>query len=115
MLVHLLLAFPTGHLRDRFDRVVVGLAYALAVAWTLNELLYVGDWVRMVCNPECVQNVFVIWPDVERYNWLRNVIASAFSLGVIPLVLVALWRHWRAAGGAARRTLLPLVVGVPCG
>ena len=45
VLVQLLLAFPSGYLRDRFDRVVVGLAYTLGVAWALNELLFVGDWV----------------------------------------------------------------------
>jgi signal transduction histidine kinase len=111
--VQLLLAFPSGYLRDRFDRVVVGLAYALGVAWALNELLFVGDSVRMGCSPDCVQNVFVILPNDELYNWLRNAIAVAFSLFVLPLVVVALWRHWRAAAPAARRTLLPLVVGVP--
>src|SRR4029453_19130286 len=113
--VHLLLAFPSGYLRDRLDRVVVGLAYALGVAWALNELLFVGDRVRMGCDPDCVQNVFVVLPNEELYNWLRNGIAVAFSLIVLPLVLVALWRHWRAAAPAARRTLLPLVFGVPLG
>ena len=32
---------------------------------------------------------------------------------LVPLVLIGLWRHWRDAGTAARRTLLPLVVAVP--
>src|SRR6188474_249161 len=45
--VQLLLAFPSGYLRDRFDRIVVGLAYTLGAAWALNELLFVGDWRRM--------------------------------------------------------------------
>jgi signal transduction histidine kinase len=111
--VQLLLAFPSGYLRDRFDRVVVGLAYTLGVAWALNELLFVGDWRPIGCNPDCVRNVLVILPNEELYNWLRNAIAVAFSLFVLPLVVVALWRHWRAAAPAARRTLLPLVVGVP--
>jgi signal transduction histidine kinase len=109
----LLLAFPSGYLRDRFDRVVVGLAYTLGVAWALNELLFVGDWVHMGCNPDCVQNVFVVLPNKDLYDWLRNAIAVAFSLVVLPLLVAALWRHWRLAAPAARRTLLPLVVGVP--
>ena len=55
----------------------------------------------------------MLLPNEELYNWLRNAIAVAFCLVVLPLVVVALWRHWRAAAPAARRTLLPLVVGVP--
>ncbi|HEY3163817.1 MAG TPA: sensor histidine kinase [Candidatus Limnocylindrales bacterium] len=110
---HLILAFPTGLLRGRFDRSVVGLAYALGAAWAANELLFVGDWFRIGCNPDCVQNVFVILPDEQLYNWFRNVITVAFCLVELPLLIVGLWRHWRAAAPAARRTLLPLVVGVP--
>jgi len=113
LLVQLLVAFPSGYLRDRFDRRVVGLAYLLIAAWTLKELLFVGDWWRVGCNPECVRNVFVFWPDDALYNWLRNVIASISAFAVVPLVILAVWRHWRAAGTAARRTLLPLIVAVP--
>jgi signal transduction histidine kinase len=111
--VHLLLAFPTGRLRDRFDQVVVALAYALGICWALNELLLVGDWFRLGCNPDCVENVLVLWPDAELYNALRNIITAIFALMVLPLVIVGLWRHWHAAAPAARRTLLPLIVGVP--
>ena len=42
--IHLLVAFPSGVLRDRFDRLVVGWAYLLVAAWTLKELVFVGDW-----------------------------------------------------------------------
>ncbi|HEY6058109.1 MAG TPA: hypothetical protein VIV06_08755, partial [Candidatus Limnocylindrales bacterium] len=76
VLVQLLLAFPSGYLRDRFDRLVVGWAYVFVAAWTLKELLLVGDWWRVGCNPECVRNVFVFWPNDVLYDWLRNVIAS---------------------------------------
>ena len=111
--VQFLVTFPTGYVRDRFDRFVVGLAYALVAAWTLNELIFVGDWFEILCDPDCVRNVFVIWPDGERYDWLKNVVVACFCLVLIPLIIVALWRHWRAAAPAARRALLPLVVGAP--
>ena len=111
--VQLLVAFPSGYLRDRFDRLVVGWAYLLVAAWTLKELLFVGDWFHIGCNPECIRNVFVIWPNDELYDWLRNAIASITAFTLFPLVIVAIWRHWRAAGAPARRTLLPLVVAVP--
>ena len=35
--VQLVVTYPTGYFRDRFDRVVVGLAYALAAAWALQR------------------------------------------------------------------------------
>ncbi len=110
--VNLLVAFPSGYLRDRFDRLVVGWVYVLVAAWTLVQLVLTGEW-TVACVPECVGNVFVIWSDGELYDWLRNVIASVGTLTLFPLVLVALWRHWRAAGAAARRTLLPLIVAAP--
>jgi len=111
--VQFLLTFPTAYIRDRFDRFVVGLTYGLAVAFELNELFFVGNWVQLGCNPHCVQNAFIIWPNAELYDWLRNVIVAGFCLVVIPLTIVALWRHWRVAAGVARRTLLPIVVGAP--
>lgn len=113
VLVQLLVAFPTGYVRGRFDRLVVTWAYLLVAVWTLKELLLVGDWWQLGCNPECVNNVFVIWPNEGLYERLRDVIASITALTLIPLVIVSIWRHWRAAGAAARRTLLPLIVAVP--
>ena len=110
--IHLLLAFPSGYLHDRFDRVVVVFAYALVTAWSLNQLLLWGEW-AFACNPSCIRNVFVIWPNPELYDWLRNAITVIGIAGLFPLVLVGLVRHWRQAGAAGRRTLLPLIVGVP--
>ena len=111
--VQFLVTFPTGYIRHRFDRSLVAIVYGVVVAWALNELLFVGVWWQLLCDPDCVQNAFVIWPDPELYDWLRNIIVAVFCLILIPLIIVALWRHWQAAAPAARRTLLPLVVGAP--
>jgi signal transduction histidine kinase len=111
--IHLVVTFPTSYLRDRFDRFVVGLAYGLAAAFALKELLLVGDWWQLLCNPECLRNAFVVWPNPELYDWLDIVIVGGFFLVLSPLTIVALWRHWRAAAAGARRMLLPFVVGVP--
>jgi signal transduction histidine kinase len=113
VLMHLLVAFPTGYLRDRFDRLVVGLAYVLAGAFTATELLFAGDWWRLACNPDCIRNLIVVLPDQAVFDTLRDAITATFVLIVIPLVFVAIARHWRAAGSAARRVLMPLVVAVP--
>jgi len=111
--IHLLVAFPSGDLRDRFDRLVVGWVYVAVGAWTAMQLLLAGDWWQLGCNPDCVHNVLVIWPNGDLHDWLRKVIAAVGIVVTVPLVAIALWRHWRAAGAAARRTLLPVIVAVP--
>ena len=113
VLIQLLVGFPTGYVRGRFDRLVVAWVCLLVAGWTLNEFLFVGDSWRLGCNPDCVTNLFVIWPNEALYNSLRDAIASITALTLIPLVILSVWRHWRAAGPAARRTLLPLVVALP--
>ena len=87
--VQLVVTYPTGHFRDRFDRVVVGLAYALAAAFALQELLLVGDSWRLLCNPDCVRNAFVVWPNRELYEVTDSVIVVGFFLVLRPLVIVA--------------------------
>jgi signal transduction histidine kinase len=109
--VHFLLAFPSGHLRDRFDRTVVVYAYVLAAVTTVARQLVWDN--AMLCDPECVRNLFVVWPDRDLFRWIENFQSVAAAATLIPLVLVAVWRHWRDASHAARRTLLPLIVAVP--
>ena len=110
--VHLLLAFPSGYLRDRIDRAVVLLGYALVAGGTLLQLLRGGEWV-IGCNPDCVRNLFVLWPNSDFYEWIWNGYTLLGLATLFPLVLLDLWRHWRDAGPAARRRVLPLVVAVP--
>ena len=112
--IQLVVTFPTGYLRDRFDRFVVGLAYALAAAFALKELLLVGDWWQVACNPECLRNVFVVWPDAVLHDRVTNVIVAGFCLVLIPLVIVALWRHWRAAAGRPPDVAAIGRRGAPC-
>ena len=69
--------------------------------------------VTVACVPDCVRNVFAVWPNAEIYELITN---GSMVVGVVtgvPLILVALWRHWRGATPAGRRALLPVVVAVP--
>ena len=110
--VHLVLAYPSGYLRDRFDRGVVALGYTLIAVLPVSRLLFGGE-ARFACTPECIRNVFGIWRDLGLLLSLERGV-TIIAVGVLgPLVLVSLWRHWRDAGSAGRRTLLPLVVAVP--
>src|SRR4029450_13495029 len=93
VLVHLVVTFPTGYVRGRFDRLVVGLAYGLGAAAVLNELLLAGDWWEYGCNPGGLRNVLVFWADAGLHEAANKVIVAADCLILLPLVTVALWRH----------------------
>jgi signal transduction histidine kinase len=109
--IHVILAFPSGHLRDGFDRAIVVYAYVFALVTAVARQLVWDN--AMLCNPECVRNVFVVWPDQDLFRWIEGFQSLAGVGTIVPLVLLALWRHWRDASHAAKRTLLPLIVAVP--
>ena len=109
--VHLAIAYPTGNLRSRFDRGVVLYVYALLVG---QALLAHPFWeVTVACVPDCVRNVFAIWPNEEIYGVIADGTMVLAVVTVVPLILTALWRHWRDASPAGRRALLPVVVAFP--
>jgi signal transduction histidine kinase len=109
--VHVLVAYPSGHLRSRFDRSLVAAVYAIVVG---IGLLHAAMWKPDGVCPTawCPVNLLLIWPDndladgVSRAGQLTAPVVGAF-------VLWAIWRHWRAAAPVARRVLLPVVVAVP--
>ncbi len=109
ILVHVLLAFPSGHLHSRLDRMVVGVTYAASVGVRLVIQLMWDPHFVPPC-PTC-QNVFLIWPN----NYLYDLIGRSANL-TVPfiglVVLYATYRHWAEAGPAARRALLPVVATV---
>ena len=109
--VHLAIAYPTGYLRNRFDRGVVLFVYALLVG---QALLAHPFWeVTVACVPDCVSNVFAVWPNEQIHGVIANGTMVFAVVTVVPLILTALWRHWRDASPAGRRALLPVVVAFP--
>ena len=68
--VHLAIAYPTGYLRNRFDRAVVLFVYALLVG---QALLAHPFWeVTVACVPDCVSNVFAVWPNEEIHGLIAT-------------------------------------------
>jgi signal transduction histidine kinase len=109
--LHLLLAYPSGNLQTRFDRAVVLFGYSFAIVWTaLRHLVWDSAF---ACDPDCVRNLFVVWPSQDIFEALGRIQALILVAVLAPLVLMALWRHWRDASPAGRRSLLPLVVAIP--
>ncbi|MCI0582007.1 MAG: sensor histidine kinase [Chloroflexi bacterium] len=109
--VHLVLAFPSGRLGDRYDRILVATAYGFVgvsrVAWLL---VWEPPFQKDAFSPT---NPYVIWPN-DELAWLFGpgaiVVMAPFLFGAVP---VGLWRHWRRASPATRRALLPVIVAAP--
>jgi signal transduction histidine kinase len=109
--VHLVLAFPTGRLSDRYDRIVEVAAYACILA---TRLVWVLVWSPPL-DPVgfSPRNPYVLWPNAD--------LAQLFGPGAIVVmapflyvaVLAGLARHWRRASPALRRALLPIIVAAP--
>jgi signal transduction histidine kinase len=109
--VHLVLAFPSGRLTDRYDRLLVGGAYVFVVATRLLWLVFSSPaHHKDAFSPK---NPFVLFPNPE--------LAWVFGTGALLLltpflfaaVMIGLLRHWQRASPATRRALLPIMIAAP--
>ena len=108
--VHVLLAFPSGRLGDRWDRAFVAFFYCVVVGSSVLAML---TWeTHRPCDPVCIRNVFVIWPSDDLHRFISQ---SAVVILVMasPLLLVLMGRHWRAATPIRRQALLPIMLPLP--
>jgi signal transduction histidine kinase len=111
--VHLVLAFPSGRLTDRYDRILVGGAYVLLAVARLAWLVVwsPGDVIDKVGFSPI--NPYALWPD-EDLAWLFGPVAIVAMAALLYVaMLVGLYRHWQRAGPALRRALLPITVAAP--
>lgn len=109
--VHLVLAFPSGRLSDRYDRTLVAAAYVFIL---VTRLAWVAVWSPPL-DPVgfSPRNPYLLWPngDLARLFGPGAIVAMApFLYGA---VIVGLSRHWRRASPALRRALVPIIVAAP--
>jgi signal transduction histidine kinase len=100
--MQLVLAYPSGELTERRDRVVVAVAYAITTVGLLLMGLFL-DPADDGC-PECPDNLALVSPNVD----IATVLDVAFSVVAVVLlgvVIATLIRRWREAG-PGRATLL---------
>jgi len=101
VLLHLALAFPSGRLRDRLDRWLIGLVYVIVVPiQVLGLLVWDVEW-----------NVLRLFPDDDLYFWLGRFGLLSPALALIGIV--ELLRHWRQASPVMRRVVAPVAFGLP--
>jgi signal transduction histidine kinase len=106
ILAQIALSYPTGQLRTRFDRVVVGIIYASAAAVSIVILLVFDP--RSTGCPQCA------WEPAaapSRDVFLSAEAADQWATGALVLLFfAAVWLRWRRATPAERRDLTPLWV-----
>ncbi|HEX7345718.1 MAG TPA: histidine kinase [Candidatus Limnocylindrales bacterium] len=107
---HLVLAFPTGLLSNRFDRVLVGSLYVASLL-TQAAVLFFWDPIFTDCTV-CPRNVFVVVPNTEIADAITSWSAAGVPI-VAAIVVWRVWHTWRTASPSGRRILMPVVVTVP--
>jgi signal transduction histidine kinase len=103
LLVHLLLAFPSGRLDSRAARVVVAMAYA---AGALQPALVLF---RRCMEAGCPDNPILITDDPAIADMIAGV-QAVFAVVSVTLTVVLLLRRWRASSPAQRRGLGPVLL-----
>jgi signal transduction histidine kinase len=108
---HLVLAFPGGRLTTTFDRRLIGVAYGVLIVTRIG-LALTWDPRGADCFPRCEVNPFVIWPS-DELAWLFGPATSLLLPALAVGVVLSLWRRWRTASPALRRTLAPVALVAP--
>lgn len=115
VLLHLVLGFPTGRLRDRVDGSLVGLAYAIVLPVQLLRYLVwdprPGLAACTASDTWCASNVLLVARNDDLALLLARVGYVAPFLAAIGIIEIL--RHWRRASPAGRRALAPVAFGMP--
>jgi PAS domain S-box-containing protein len=106
-LVHLLLAYPSGELGSRWERIVVATGYGLAAS--ANVLLLLFDPRPIDDCEECPDNALLVREN-ETAADLLTALVEGFAMVFLLAVVVTLVRRWRRSTAAARRALAPVLL-----
>jgi signal transduction histidine kinase len=106
-IAHAALAYPTGRLRTRFERFVIGLIYGVNVVVCVVILL--------AFDPRADGCTRCAWEPAPFPS--RTAVLTSLSLSqraaflTVPLFFLAVWLRWRRSTPAERRDLIPLWIG----
>jgi signal transduction histidine kinase len=110
VLLHLVLAFPSGRLRSKGARVLVVAVYLEAALTALGRALFRDPFFDPNCWDNCTDNVFLVrsLPGVAR--GIHDVDLWFTVAAAAALAAVCVWRL-AAASVTPRRTLWPILAG----
>jgi signal transduction histidine kinase len=108
LLAHIALAYPSGHVRARFDRFVLATMYVVAVGTALAIFVTFGPRAFGCTRCEWEPALFASWRVFRGVQTLND------RLGIVltPLFFTAIILRWRRASRAERRDLAPLWIAV---
>jgi signal transduction histidine kinase len=105
VVMHMLLAFPSGQLQSRAERRIVVTAYLLTTVCNVPLWLF-ADPKDLGCD-DCPRNVILI-DSKESLVTTASAILNAFGAFLVLCVLIVMVRRWRRATSAQRRFLVPV-------
>ena len=105
--LHMVLAFPTGHLATRGLRRLVAISYAASILLQLGFMLVTPDPCPE-CSPSTPDNLFAV-TDNGTASDIVLILASVVATGILAASATVLVRRWRAATTPARRALGPVL------
>ncbi len=105
ILGHLAVAFPTGRLQSRLDRVVVLSGYVVYALVRLARLAFLDEL------PSSPRNVLLVRADA-RLDHLTDVAAVVIGLVMIVVFVAVVVNHWYRATRYGRRVLGPVVLAM---
>ena len=108
LLVHLIFAYPTGRVRSRLERWLVGVVYAVSVLGSLVVAMFQRDAPSLGYGGP--GNLVLLSTDVDAWRLLREVLSYA-QLALAVLILLAVARRFALASPPARRRFAPVLLG----
>jgi signal transduction histidine kinase len=106
VLLHLLLAFPSGRLETRTEKRLAGASYVVAVGLGLPVMLFADTTNDEVCG--CPDNLLMVQDSftTQQILGLVQIVPALFLFVAVGRVCV---RRWRAAEGIERTALSPMI------
>jgi signal transduction histidine kinase len=110
LLLHLVLAYPTGRLRPKGERALVVAVYLEAALSALGRALFRDPFFDPSCWDNCTENVFLVRSLPRVADGIQDADVWFTAAAAAALAAVCIWRL-AAATGPARRTLWPVLAG----
>jgi signal transduction histidine kinase len=109
LLLHVVLAYPSGRVHPTASRVLVGTAYIEAALSTLGRSLFRDPFFDPNCWANCTDNVFLVRsvPSLARAIELSDLWFAVAAAGAFATIC---GRRLLKDSGPARRVLLPVAV-----
>jgi signal transduction histidine kinase len=107
LLVHMLLAFPSGRAQGKWTRRLIALGYIDVLVVLPLGVLFVDTTDKDVCNENCPSNPLLIVDDPTLGQIMVGIYAAVTLVVLIGAVVLLIVR-WRRAAAPQRRLLGPL-------